>query len=482
VGRTLLANVAYVTRSPQTALPGLRPPPYHLGVHRYTEDTDRLAQAVIDYACRRMRLDPVPLDGPKSLAELTRLAGQTVTRDGMGGEAALALFDEVLSKACISVDHPRYLAFIPAAPTEAASLFDLVVGASSIYGGSWLEGSGAVYAENQALRWIADLAGFPAEAGGVFVQGGTLGNLSALVAARHAALAARGGVRPDRWVVACSAEAHSSIAHAALVMDIDILSVPVDETGRLTGAALAAALEAHDVDDVFAVVATAGTTNFGIVDDLAGVAAVASARGLWFHVDGAYGIAALAAPSVRPIFAGIELADSFIVDPHKWLFAPFDACALIYRDPAKGKAAHTQSAGYLDVINAKDDEWNPSDYAYHLTRRARGLPFWFSLATHGTQAYADAVESSLSVARAAADEIRSRSYVELLREPNLSVVVFRRIGWTPAQYYDWSDRLMAAHYAFVTPTTHDGETVTRFAIVSPRTTVADIQGILDTMA
>ena len=451
-------------------------------MHRYTEDTDRLAQAVIDYACRRMRLDPVPLDGPKPLAELTELAGQTITTEGLGGEAALKLFDDVLSKACISVDHPRYLSFIPAAPTEAASLFDLVVGASSIYGGSWLEGAGAVYAENQALRWIADLAGLPAGAGGVFVQGGTLGNLSALVAARHDALASRGGKRPERWVVACSAEAHSSIAHAASVMDIDILSVPVDERGRLTGAALEAALASHGREDVFAIVATGGTTNFGIVDDLAGVASVAAAREIWFHVDGAYGVAALAAPSVRPIFDGIERADSLIVDPHKWLFAPFDACALIYRDPEKGRAAHTQSAGYLDVITSKVDEWNPSDYAYHLSRRARGLPFWFSLATHGTQAYTDAIEGTLAVAREAADEIRARPYVELLREPDLSVVVFRRIGWTSAQYYDWSERLMAAHYAFVTPSAHDGETITRFAIVSPRTTVADISGILDTMA
>ena len=157
---------------------------------------------------------------------------------------------------------------------------------------------------------------------------------------------------------------------------------------------------------------------------------MAEARGLWMHVDGAYGIAALAAPSARHLFAGIEQADSFIVDPHKWLFAPFDACALIYRDPALGKAAHTQKAGYLDVITEGDGDWNPSDYAYHLSRRARGLPLWFSLATHGTRAYTEAVEGTLAVARAAAEEVRSRSYVELLREPDLSVVVFRRIGWT----------------------------------------------------
>ena len=129
----------------------------------------------------------------------------------------------MLSNACVSVDNPRYLAFIPAAPTESATLFDLVVGASSIYGGSWLEGAGAVYAENQALRWIADLAGMPEQAGGCFVAGGTIGNLSALVAARYTYLAERGGERPARLRIAATYEAHSSINSAAQVMDVDVL-------------------------------------------------------------------------------------------------------------------------------------------------------------------------------------------------------------------------------------------------------------------
>src|SRR5262249_1637406 len=156
----------------------------------------------------------------------------------------------------------------------------------------------------------------------------------------------------------------------------------------------------------------------------------------------------------RPLFAGIERADSFIVDPHKWLFAPFDACALVYRDPAKARAAHRQSAGYLDVLNAEPADFNPPDSPIHLTRRARGLPFWVSLASHGTRASTEAIESTLALARRAADEVRARTYVELLREPNLSVVVFRRLGWTQAQYHDWSDRLVKANYAFVTPTVH----------------------------
>jgi glutamate/tyrosine decarboxylase-like PLP-dependent enzyme len=264
-------------------------------------------------------------------------------------------------------------------------------------------------------------------------------------------------------------------------MDVDVVVVPVDENGRMTGDALRSTLDEHGLDNLFAVVATGGTTNYGVVDDIKGAVEVGRERGLWVHVDGAYGLAALCAPSARSIFDGIDGVDSLIVDPHKWLFAPFDACALLYRDPALGKAAHTQTAGYLEAIN-EDTEFNPSDYAVHLSRRPRGLPLWFSLATHGTQAYTDAVERTLAVARSAADGVRQRSYLELVREPNLSVVVFRRLGWNKENYYAWSDRLLAANFAFVLPTTHYGETVTRFAVVNPRTTEADVALILDTMA
>ena len=230
-------------------------------------------------------------------------------------------------------------------------MFDLVVGASSIYGGSWLEGAGAVYAENEALRWIADLAGLPPAAGGVFVPGGTIGNLSALVAAR--AWRGPGTPRPAAAArgprVAAQSGAHSSIQSR--------LRRHGRRVGRGPGrrpAADRAALRRCSRPTArrrfFAVVATAGTTNFGIVDDLASVAEVCREFGIWFHVDGAYGGAGLAAPSVRHLFAGIEHADSFIVDPHKWLFAPFDCCALLYREPALARAAHTQHAGYLDVL------------------------------------------------------------------------------------------------------------------------------------
>jgi glutamate/tyrosine decarboxylase-like PLP-dependent enzyme len=456
-------------------------------MHTHDSSLEVLTQAVLRYAVDRMRLDPPPLDQPRTIAELRAMAGRTVTAGGLGGLEALRVFGDVLAPACISVDHPRFLSFVPAAPTEASILFDLVVGASSIYAGSWLEGAGAAFAENEALRWLADLAGMPAEAGGVFVSGGTAGNLSALIAARwrwrHRA---EGRFDRTRGLMLASSGAHSSIAAAGRAMDADVLMVPADARGRMDGAALAATvagLDPVDRERLFAIVTTCGTTNAGVIDDLQGAADVAERLGVWFHVDGAYGGAGLAAPSVRARYTGIERADSYIVDPHKWLFAPFDCCALLYRNPAEAKRAHTQHAEYLDVLHSDDDaEWNPSDYAHHLSRRARGLPLWFSLATHGTDAYRDAVEETLLVAHAGAALIAAAPHLELIMEPDLSVVLFRRVGWDAAQYQGWSDRLLDAGIAFVTPTGWQGETVLRICVVNPRTTVDDVALLVDSLA
>ncbi|NDF42296.1 MAG: hypothetical protein EB105_01575 [Actinobacteria bacterium] len=172
-------------------------------------------------------------------------------------------------------------------------------------------------------------------------------------------------------------------------------------------------------------------------------------------------------------------ADSLIVDPHKWLFAPFDACALIYRNPEIARKAHTQEAGYLEPLS--NGEWNPSDYAIHLTRRTRGLPLWFSLAVHGTKKYAEAMDKTMDLAREAAALIKEHPNLELLLEPTLSIVAFTRIGWSADDYQKWSDKLLNDQIGFVTPSSHEGKPILRFAIVNPWTSIKDIKIILATL-
>jgi len=443
---------------------------------RYDPD---MAELIFDYCRMRLSLNPVSLDFAGDEAALEAVLAGLIRPEGNDPGSVMAVFADHLAPAIISCDSPRFLAFIPAAPTRASMLFDMIVSCSSLQGSSWLESAGAVAAENQVLRALADLAGLPPGAGGVFVSGGSAANLSALAVARDTGRRRR----PDRGrplLVAVSDQTHSSVANALRILDMAEFVVP-SEDHRLTGDNLRRALDsAPHRDDVVAVVATAGTTNAGIVDDLAGIAEVAADRGLWFHVDGAYGAAALLAPSARPFFQGVERADSFVVDPHKWLFAPFDCAALLYRDPALAREVHTQKASYLDVFHT-ETAWNPSDYAYHLTRRARGLALWFSLAVHGTDAYSAAVEASLAMAREAAARIAAAENLELVRDPVLSVVLFRRRGWQPADYHRWSQQLLADQVAFVTPTGWEGETVARFAFLHPDTTVEIVDEILATM-
>jgi aromatic-L-amino-acid decarboxylase len=453
-------------------------------MHSVDPTTESMIRSVLAYAENRLRLDPVPLDrGSRDPAELEAAVKGLLGPEPHNPDQVLGVYTSVIAPAVISADSPRFLGFIPAAPTKASLLFDMLISCASIQGISWLEAAGAIHAENQVLRLIADRAGLPEGAGGCFVSGGSAGNLSALVVAREVAKRKAGsGAASRRWRVAVSEDAHSSITNALRILEMDPLIVRADDH-RLTGAGLRAAIVADgDPSSLAAVVGTSGTTNAGIIDDLAGAAEVAREHDLWFHVDGAYGGAGLFAPSVRPRYDGIEHADSFIVDPHKWLFAPFDCAALLYRNPSLARSVHTQDASYLDVIHDTPGEWNPTDYAYHLTRRARGLPLWFSLAVYGVDAYTQAIEVAIELAHQTAAEIRSREYLELIREPELGVVLFRRPGWDPAQYTRWADQLLTDQVAFIPPSAWEGETVARFAFLHPQTSMDLVREILDRMA
>jgi glutamate/tyrosine decarboxylase-like PLP-dependent enzyme len=439
-----------------------------------------MTQVILSYVADRLLTPEVPLDGLADRDQLSAVLSGLITEEGHDFQKVLDVYVQHLALTVLSADSPRMFTFIPSAPTKASLLFDMVVSAASLQGISWFEAAGAVMAENQALRALADVAGMPASAGGVFVSGGSAGNLSALVVARDTARRRRReqGLPEIAWRVAVSDQTHSSITNALNITGMSAFVVDTPD-GRLTGEALQVAIAgADDVSDVCCVVATAGTTNAGIIDDIAGAADVASQQGWWLHVDGAFGGAGMLAPGLRPRYDGIERADSLVMDPHKWWFAPFDCAALIYRDPRLAKAVHTQDASYLDVIHEHEEDINPSDLAYHLTRRARGLPLWFSMAVHGLGAYRDAVEHSLEMARYAAARLRTRPDCELIREPDLSVVLFRRHGWGHDEYEAWSRRLLGDQRAFVTSSRWHGEIVGRLVFLHPATTTEMVDEVI----
>jgi L-2,4-diaminobutyrate decarboxylase len=433
-------------------------------MHEPTPKDAAAAREMLEWALARLanRRELLP---PATTAD----ALPALTAQGIGTEAAMRLLLDVVFPTAIPPDHPRFLAFIPGAPTVMAAIADMALSPAMIFGGSRLEGGAAVDAEDAALRWLADAAGLPAAAQGTFVGGGSIANLSALVAARGKRYATA-----RRQVIVAGASAHSSMAAAARIMGCDLrVATPADAHGRLTGATLDAALEGIESQDVVAVVATAGATNNGAVDDLVGVAEVCAARGIWLHVDGAYGGAALLSPRTRPLFEGIERADSFIVNPHKWLYAPFDCAAVIYRDGAAAREALIQEADYLDAIS-DTALGNPSDLAIHLTRRPRGLPLWASVLAYGTEAYTEAVDHCLDIAAYAAARIQAHPDLELALEPALTVMLFRRRGWRADEYTAWCEEALRSGLGFITPTRHLGETVLRLCFINPLTTRDDV--------
>jgi len=450
-------------------------------MHKFDDQASKILLKVLSHTIERLSLDPPILDYPKSVEFFEKNAPSLITEVGNSIDKVFDQYKNTIEQSIISADSPRNLSFIPAAPTKASMIFDLVVSAGSLNGISWQEGSGAVWVENQVIRWIADLVGLPEDAGGCFVAGGTNGNLSSLVVAREEHRKKHKD-HSKRLAIICSDQTHSSVKSTAKVMDCDVIVVPTNDSFQLTRESIENELKVHSKKykelDIFAIVATAGTTNLGVIDDIYGISEYAKSNKIWLHVDGAYGGAGLLSPKVKDLFSGIEHADSFIVDPHKWLFAPFDCAAVIYRNKHLASEVHSQQANYLDILHDEEAGDNPSDYAFHLTRRARGLPMWFSLSVYGIKAYREAVESSLNIAKYAADEIKKSSYLTLLIEPSLSVVAFERENWGWEECKNWSTEQLKKQVCFVVPSLVRGKPVFRFAFLNPETSKEIVDEIL----
>ena len=414
-------------------------------------------ERAVEWIKQRLTASPLGVIGDKPY--LDAALGDSITDAGLGPEHAWERFSAIVAPNNIGLDSERFLAFIPLSPSSATVWMDAIVSAANFSAESWLEGAGAVAAENQVIELFCRTAGMPAGAGGCFMSGGSIGNLSALAVGREQ--------RRDRRFVAVADTAHASVGNALHLLGLEPLVVPTGADCRLTGEALRASIAGRD--DVGIIVASGGSTNAGVIDDLDGCATVAEDSDAWLHVDGAYGLAATLLPELCDRFVGIERCHSFIVDPHKWLFATAGSCALVYRQPSLARDVHTQHGPYIEVLRTDDDAFNPCDLGYHLTRRASGLPIWFALALHGLEAHRAAIRHGIRLASDMADALETHPLTQLIMRPELGVVLFRRGGWGRAEWRAWANRLIADGVAFVAPSTYKGEPVGRLVFMHPRT-------------
>jgi glutamate/tyrosine decarboxylase-like PLP-dependent enzyme len=382
-------------------------------------------------------------------------------------------------------DHPGFLAFIPFAGTWPGALGDFVASALNVYAGSWMEGAGVAALELEVLRWFADWIGYPSDAGGALVSGGSIANLTAFACARET----RVGEMSDRLVAYVGDQAHSSVARAARLLgfrphQLRVLASRDDH--RLDPDTLAAAID----DDLalghtpLVVSASGGGTNTGVVDPLRELAAVCAERGVWLHVDAAYGGFAALSERGRRALDGIELADSVTLDPHKWLYQPYECGCLLVRDASLLEQAFAIAPYYLDDARAADGEVNFSDRGVQLTRAARVLKLWLSLRTFGIGAFREAIDRCLDLAEHARRRVEASERLELLAG-DLGVVCLRRVevGLDEAELEWLNAGLVAAversGIGLVSSTRLAGRYVIRLCVLSHTTTQDDLDRIVD---
>ncbi len=391
--------------------------------------------------------------------------------------------------------HPRFFAFVPSPSNYISALGDALAAGFNIFLGNRLEAAGPSRIEDICVDWLRRLCGLPEGAGGIFVSGGSVANLTALAVARHAMLPIASAPARRLAVAFCSDQTHSCIERAFRLMGfardqlVRIASdeqyrLPIDEMARRVAAA-------RDEGRVpFCVIANAGTTNTGAVDPLPELAEFCRAQGLWLHVDGAYGAAALLCEETRPVLRGLELADSLAVDPHKWLFQPYEiGCALV-RDAGQLHDAFRTTAEYMSVVH-RAGEVNYQDCGMQLTRSFRALKLWLSLRYFGVAAFREAVRRGIRLAEFAEGVIRQTPGLEVVSPARLAIIGFRHAGGGTASQSavpaaaaaDEADavneaivaRLLAEGFTTVTSTGLRGRRVLRLCTINPRTTEDDIR-------
>jgi len=385
-----------------------------------------------------------------------------------------------------NVQHPRFFAFIPSPSNFVSVMADALAAGFNPFAGNWLEGSGPAQIELVTIDWLREMCGLPETAGGLFVSGGSMANLTALAAARRVTL----DERSDDAVVYFSDQTHNSIGKALRVLGFareQIRALPSDENFRLPVESLRRAVSEDRADGKrpFCVIANAGTTNTGAVDPLNQLAELCERENLWLHVDGAYGAAACLSERGKRLLTGIERADSLSLDPHKWLFQPFEIGCVLARDARLLKNTfHTMTGILEDTKRAEEEEINYYDYGVQLTRGFRALKLWLSIKTFGAAAFREAINRGFEMAEFAESLLRQSDCWRVISPAAFGIVTFIFVaeGCSESEISEIHRRMVGAMaqdgFAFANSTALRGQTVMRLCTINPRTTEDDVRATI----
>jgi glutamate/tyrosine decarboxylase-like PLP-dependent enzyme len=428
-----------------------------------------------------------PIGRSASRPELDALLGEPPPEQGRAFAEVLAEFGRKVAPYACRVNHPRFLAFIPSAPTFLSVLGDLLCAGTNFFAGVWLEAAGPAQVELVVLDWFRTFLGLPEGASGVLTGGGSEANLTALVVARERLSEEDRG----RSVLYLTEQRHWSVDRATRVMGLrpdQLRPIPADDEFRLTPGPLAQAVAADRREGrlPWAVVANAGATNSGAVDPLAELAEVCARERLWLHVDAAYGWSAVLTDEGKEALDGIGRADSVTLDPHKWLAQAFEVGCVLVRDGRLLARTFTLRPEYMQDVEPGGDEVNFADHGIALTRRFRALKVWLSLKVLGVGWYRELVERSCRLADFGQALLQREGVFEVLSPRRLSIVCFRYAppnGTKAEEALDelnlaLIDAVRATGRAFLSSTRLRGRVAVRFCFVNWRTTAADVEEVV----
>ena len=423
-----------------------------------------------------------PVTRKASRAALEKRLREPLPEQRTSVEQVLQQLQEDVFSNIMHLDHPRFFAFVPSPSNFASVMAETLAAGFNVFAGTWLEASGPAEIELVNIDWLRQLCGLPETAGGLFVNGGSAANLTALATARHVRL--RDNMHDA--VIYYSDQAHSSNERALHMLGfspVQLHKLPSDEHFRLSIPTLRQAV----VEDraagktPFCIIANAGTVNTGAVDPLPAIAAFCREEGLWLHADGAYGAAAILCDKGQALLQGVELVDSLSIDPHKWLFQPYEIGGVLVRDGHWLRETFHILPEYLKDIAKAEEEINFCDYGLQLTRSFRALKLWMSLKVFGLTAFREAVARGFALAEYTEALLRESPQWEVVTPAQMGIVTFRyvREGLTGAALDALNLRLIEAMivdgYAMVSSTMLRGRTVLRFCTINPRSSEDDIR-------